>query len=228
MSPNKLFDYLDGKLPAREREELEQRIAGDATLQRELAIARKLHDGMRDSSEVIDSIEQLPGTVERGAILGRRIAFAVIVLVFVNVVIGLWFIFLQQKKPASASRRDEKLRQQLEQSAQRAAVTALPTPSLESDEITIAAAPAEGEAMVSKVIAAATAAGGSGAKTLSDENGIVVLVDIPKSREVEFRDRILPLGAHLPTLDRSAKPAPPNERKFLQIRIMRAPAENKS
>lgn len=225
MSPNKLFDYLDGKLPAREREELEQRIANDATLQRELAIARKLHDGMRDSSEVVGSIE---GPLERGAILGRRVALAFAVLFFVNVVIGLAFIFWHEKKPADTRRKEAAMRQQLEQSAERAAATALPTPNLESDEIKITAPAGQGEAMTANVIAAAVAADGSGAKAMSDENGIIVLVDIPRDREDDFRNRMVPLGAHLPPLDTSIKPGPPNERKFLQIRIVSAPLENKS
>jgi len=35
--PDKLFDYLDGKLSTRERAELEQRLTSDQQLQRELA-----------------------------------------------------------------------------------------------------------------------------------------------------------------------------------------------
>ena len=57
MSPNKLFDYLDGKLPAQEREELEARMVNDSTLLRELAIARKLRESMPGSGEVIGSLD---------------------------------------------------------------------------------------------------------------------------------------------------------------------------
>src|SRR5437588_51648 len=47
MSPDKLFDYLDGKLSTRERAELEQRLTSDQQLQRELAVARRIHASMR-------------------------------------------------------------------------------------------------------------------------------------------------------------------------------------
>ena len=54
MNPDKLFDYLEGKLPAAERVALEQRLISDKQLQRELAVARQIHSGMRgDSKEVL-------------------------------------------------------------------------------------------------------------------------------------------------------------------------------
>jgi anti-sigma factor RsiW len=223
MSPNKLFDYLDGKLPAAERAELETRLAIDSVLQRELAIARKIHAGMPGGShEVIGSLESASNG--RGAILGRRVALAFIVLVFVNVLIGLGFIFQKERKPADA-KRDAGIRQQLEQSLGKAAASALPTPNLETDEIKIIAPALQDEAIANQVIAAATAAGGSGAKALSDESGIVVLVDVPKSQEEPFRKRLVPMDAHLPAIEKPAQPSAPNERKFLQVRIVRPSAE---
>ena len=41
MNPDKLFDYLEGRLPAAERAALEQRLISDKQLQRELAVARR-------------------------------------------------------------------------------------------------------------------------------------------------------------------------------------------
>src|SRR5205823_9348172 len=53
MNPDKLFDYLDGRLPAAERAELEEQLISDRQLQRELAIARQIYAGMGgDSREV--------------------------------------------------------------------------------------------------------------------------------------------------------------------------------
>src|ERR1700730_13339829 len=77
MNPDKLFDYLDGKLPARERAELEQRLTSDQQLQRELAVARQIHASMRgDSREVL-----LPAEVdvsERGRKMARRVGIGFI------------------------------------------------------------------------------------------------------------------------------------------------------
>src|SRR5438477_34936 len=54
MNPDKLFDYLEGRLPAPERAALEDRLMSDKQLQRELAVARQIHAGMRgDSREVV-------------------------------------------------------------------------------------------------------------------------------------------------------------------------------
>src|SRR6266542_3213699 len=54
MNPDKLFDYLEDRLPAAERAALEERLMSDKQLQRELAVARQIHAGMRgDSREVL-------------------------------------------------------------------------------------------------------------------------------------------------------------------------------
>jgi anti-sigma factor RsiW len=225
MSPNKLFDYLDGKLPARQREELERQIAASPVLQRELAMARKLHDGTHELSE---QIEPPSPEAERGAILARRVALAFIVLVFLNVLIGLWFIFQhEKKKPVAVNAAEAGFRQQVERSVEKAGTAALPLPNLETDEIKIAAPTSEHEAITGKVIAAAVSVGGSGAKALTEETGIVVLVDIPRSRETDFRNQLIPLGAHLPPIDDSTKSATADAKKFLQIRIVPKMEEKK-
>jgi anti-sigma factor RsiW len=41
MNPDKLFDYLEGRLPASERAALDERLISDNQLQRELAVARQ-------------------------------------------------------------------------------------------------------------------------------------------------------------------------------------------
>src|SRR2546430_317213 len=86
MNPDKLFDYLDGKLSPGERAELEKRFMSDPEVRRELAVARQIHAEMRDSREIVGVAE--PTLEQRGAVLGRRIAIAFAVLVFANVVFG--------------------------------------------------------------------------------------------------------------------------------------------
>lgn len=222
MSPNKLFDYLDGKLPAKEREELEAQMANDSSLLRQLAMARKLREAMPASGEVIGSVEEGSVSDRRGAILTKRVGLAFIVLVFLNVFIGLWFIF-QKEKPSSKA-RDAAMRQQVEQSLEKAAAVAMPTPNIEADEIKIIAPKEQEQAVADKVIAEATAAGGSGAKALSDERGVVVLIDIPINREFDFRQALVPLGAPMPVASK-VKMLQPNERHFLQVRVTSAKGE---
>jgi hypothetical protein len=212
MNPDKLFDYLDGRLPPEERAELERRLATDSYLQRELVIAREIHSRMRDSREVMLTDD---ATANRGAVLGRRVAIAFAVLVFLNVVFGLYAIgFMENKRRA---RPNEHSRQELVQALQKAAANALPTPSLDVDEIKLNAAPKQRDAVASKVIATAKQAGGSAVKNLSNENGTLVFAEIPAARVNEFREALAKLGAVLPTLTTQS---PAGGKAILQIRIV--------
>ena len=47
MNPDKLFDYLEGRLSPVERAALEQRLVSDTHLQRELAVAREIFVALR-------------------------------------------------------------------------------------------------------------------------------------------------------------------------------------
>jgi len=213
MSPDKLFDYLDGKLSPAQREKVEQQLASDAHARRELAAAREIHSHMRDSREVL-LMDELPNP--RGAILGRRVAVAFAVLVFLNVVFGLYAIGFMEKKrrarPAEAQNR-----QQLVQALEKAAASALPTPSLEIDEIKLEAPAKQREAMASKVIAAAKQCGGSAVKGLTNENGILLFAEIPVARVNEFNDSLTKLGA-LPRAPRTESAT--SGKAILQIRIV--------
>ncbi len=206
-------------MPAQEREELEQKMANDSNLLRQLAMARKLREAMPGSQEMIGSVDEVSAADRRGAILSRRVALAFIVLVFLNVLIGLWFIFQSEKKKAKS--HDTDVRQQVEQSLAHAAVAAMPTPNIEADEIKISAPGDQQEQTVQKVISAATESGGVGAKALSEESGIVVLIDLPKNRELDFRRKLVALGAPPPGPIEETKPQP-NDRKFLQVRVVKA------
>jgi anti-sigma factor RsiW len=212
MSPDKLFDYLDGKLSPEQREKVEQQLASDARSRRELAAAREIHSRMRDSREVL-LVDEV--TDNRGAILGRRIAVAFAVLVFLNVAFGLYAIGFMEKK--RRARPAEGQNQQLVQALEKAAAAAMPTPSLEIDEIKLEAPAKQREAMASKVIAAAKQCGGSAVKGLSHENGILLFAEIPVERVNEFNDSLKKLGA-VPPAPRSENAT--NGKAILQIRIV--------
>ena len=213
MSPDKLFDYLDGKLSPEQREKVEQQLVSDAHARRELAAAREIHSHMRDSREIVLADAS---TTQRGAILGRRVAIAFAVLFFLNVVFGLYAIGFMEKKRLARPAKDQN-QQQLVQALEAAAVSALPTPSLEIEEIKLEAPAKQREIMASKVIAAASQCGGSAVKGLNNENGILLFAEIPVGRVNDFGDSLKKLGAVLPAprTDNAA-----SGKAILQIRIV--------
>lgn len=218
MNPDKLFDYLDGNLPAHERAELEAQLARDAELQRELAIAREIHRGMRNrlsSREVFPPLEELEQ--QRGAKIGRAVAVAFAVLVFVNVLIGIAFIVGLHKPRKSPP---PNVQQQIATSVQKAAESALPAPTLSSDDIVLFAPASEQESAANKIIAVANDFGGSATKALPNDQGTTVIAELPPSREHDFRLALVPLGAPLPPLDvqTSATPAG-NSLRVVQVQI---------
>ena len=213
MNPDKLFDYLDGKLSSQERAELERQLAADTHLQRQLVIAREIHSRMRSSHEVLLEND---ATAKRGAILGRRVAIAFAVLVFMNVVFGLYAIgFLEKKKRARPA--EEQNRKEFAQALDKAATAALPVPTLDVDEIKIDATAKQRDAMANKVMAAAKQSGGSAVKNLSDENGSLLFAEIPAERVEQFRGALKKLGAILPA---STSANATSGKAILQIRII--------
>ena len=73
MNPEKLFDYLEGKLSETERVRLEEQLAADPQLQRELAIAREMHRRSRGSREVLleDEEPEIPAPSKPLGQIGR-------------------------------------------------------------------------------------------------------------------------------------------------------------
>src|SRR5437660_9138408 len=148
MNPDKLFDYLEGKLSPSERAELEERLMSDSQLRRELTVARQIHTNMGNSREILGVAE--PTLEERGAVLGRRIAIAFSVLVFANVVFGIYAIAFMKKKERTQLNTQQN-RAELAESLARTAAVALPTPTLDVEEIKFNAPVAEQNAFADKV-----------------------------------------------------------------------------
>jgi hypothetical protein len=224
MNPEKLFDYLEGNLDAAERAELEERLAADPQLQRELAIAREMHRRSRGSREVLgetDDIEIPPPNSK----LGRRLIAVFVLLVVVNVLVGIAFVIGNKKsdKPADLRAKELAIRQQLTASLQKTAETALPAPSLAADEIFLSAPANEHETLARNVIMLANQCGGSAAKAPPDAAGITVLAEIPSKREAEFRRALAPLAQTdfaAPTPQNEQSPA--RERVNIYVRIIQA------
>jgi len=194
MNPDKLFDYLDGKLPEGERRALEQRLVSDEQLRRELAVARQIHaHGRGDSREII-----LPGetdTGERGRALARRIGVVFIILMALNVGVGLWFIARQESKNPNRALLQEQMRRQLAESLERAAASALSPAPLGVTEIRLSIGAGQLDAVTEKVVDIVRQLGGTVTKGMPDPDRIGLLVDLPGNQEGDFRRLIAAIPA---------------------------------
>jgi hypothetical protein len=192
MNPDKLFDYLEGRLSPSERAALEERLISDKQLQRELAVARQIHDGMRgDSREVLLSSQ--PDVTEQGRKMALRVGVAFIILMAVNVGFGLWLIVRHESRNPNRALLETQMRQQIAKSLEHAATTLTPAP-LGVSEITVPAATGKLDAVADEVVAIASRLGGSATKGLQDRDRLSVLVDVPANREQEFRAAIEAIG----------------------------------
>ena len=201
MNPDKLFDYLDGRLPAAERAALEERLISDKQLQREFGVARQIHAGIRgDSREII--LPPSPDVSEQGHKMAIRIGVAFMVLMFVNVGIGLWFIFKHESSNPNRPLLEAQMREQIAKSIERAA-TLTPAPNaLGVSEITVPTGNGRLDAVADEVVAIGSRFGGTATKGVPDRGRVSVLVDVPTSRELDFRNALASIGGEI-----SAPPA---------------------
>jgi anti-sigma factor RsiW len=171
MNPDKLFDYLDGKLSAGERADFEARVMSDEQLQRELAVARRIHSSMQgDSREV--TVPDL-ATEERGRKMALRFGIFFIALMGINVVAGLWIIAHKESKNPNRQLLENQTRDQIKKSLEAAAAAALaPTPSLGVSQLTISAGPGRLDSVADEVVSLANRLGGSGTKGISDQHRV--------------------------------------------------------
>jgi len=188
----------------------------DPQLRRELTVARQIHADMGDSHEIIGISD--PTLQERGAVLGRRVATAFAVLVFANVLFGIYAIAFMKKKERTQLNTAQN-RSELAESLARTAAVALPAPSLEVEEIKFTAPVKDQDKLANKIIAAAKQVGGSGTKGLADQEGVLLFAEVPTARLNDFRESMKKLGATLP-----AAPVEPRagDKMILQLRIVSA------
>jgi hypothetical protein len=221
MNPDKLFDYLEGRLPAAERAALEERLISDKQLQRELVVARRIHAGMRgDSREVL--VPPRSDVTEQGRKMALRVGTAFIVLMAVNVGIGLWLIARHETRNPNRASLETQMRKQITNSLENAAASFTPAP-LGVGEIIVPAATGKLESVGDEVVAIATRLGGSATKGLPNQGRLSVLVDLPSNREPEFRAAILTMVGETPgsptpaTVQQpgSTIPATPEKKSFV-------------
>ncbi|MEY2551727.1 MAG: hypothetical protein QOG12_1871 [Verrucomicrobiota bacterium] len=220
MSPEKLFDYLEGKFGEEEQAGFEARLTADPQLQRELEIAREMHRRARGSREVLG--DQDPEIPQPASGLGRKLITAFAALVLLNVLVGIFFIIGKKKGTGELRAREEATRQQLASTLQKTAETSLPLPTI-GNEIRLIASLTERDRVADQVIQLARQAGGSAAKAPPDEKGVTIVVDLPSTRADDFRRSLAPLAP--PEYSPSPEPSPSaDKRTILQVRVGDSPS----
>lgn len=117
------------------------------------------------------------------------------ILMFVNVGIGLYFIFRHESKNPNRPLLEAQMREQIAKSIERAAtLTPAPNP-LGVTEITMAAGTGQIDAVADKVVGVVSELGGSATKGVPDGGRVNVLVDLPTNRESEFRAAVASIQA---------------------------------
>ena len=192
MNPDKLFDYLDGRLPAAERAALERQLISDPQLQRELAVVREVHARMgNDSRQVF-----LPAETDftrRSRKIALRVGTVFIILMAANIGFGLWLIARHETKNPNRTLLEAQMRQQISKALEHAATALTPAP-LGVSEITVPVATGKLADIADQVATIATRVGGSATKGLADQHRLSVVVDIPPNRESEFRTAIVSIA----------------------------------
>jgi hypothetical protein len=211
MTPEKFFDYLEGKLPPVERERLERALISDPELQQQFVAARQIHRSLGRPAD------ESAATTRAGS-RGRQLAAAFAVLVAMNVAFGLFYIFRSNQPSAEVRKaQEEKIYQQVHGSLEKAAAATFTPPSLGREQIVMVVPREKQDAVAQSVVEAATKAGGSGSKDLPNDKGVKVLVLIPASAETQFRQTLSALGAPLPASAATPRTTSPNEPIDLEI-----------
>src|SRR5207237_8238726 len=166
MNPDKLFDYLDGKLPDHERQVLEERLMTDRAARREFNVARRIHANMRgnesDQPEILSEMSE--ETAARGRRMARQVGLAFIVLVAMNVLLGLVYIAHHESKNPNRQLLDEQAREHLRQSLEKAAAATLTPPPLGVRELRITTERGQSDAVADGILKAAKQFLGAGPK----------------------------------------------------------------
>ena len=195
MNPDKLFDYLDGKLPDHEREALEEQLMRDGSARREFDVARRIHASMRenqsDRPEILSEMSE--ETAARGRRMARQVGIAFTVLVAMNVFLGLIYIAHHESKNPNRQLLDERAREDLRQSLEKAAAATLTAPPLGVSELRITTERGESDVVADGILKAAKKFLGAATKGVPDNGQVQVLVEIPGNKAAEFKSALPPL-----------------------------------
>ena len=176
----------------------------DKQLQREFAVARQIHAGMRGDSQEVE-LPAPPDVPEQGHKMAIRVGVAFMILMLVNVGIGLWFIFKHESKNPNRPLLEAQMREQISKSIEHAAALTPAPNALGVSELAIPAAAGKLDNVANEVVTIAARLAGSATKGLQDNKRLTVLVDLPSNREQEFRAQIASITEEKPAPSTLAK-----------------------
>ena len=221
MNPDKLFDYLEGKLPDWERARLEKEIAENPQLQKEFAAARRIHSSMHgESREII--LPDEPETAERGRKIAVRVGTAFVILMAVNVGAGLFYIARHEATNPNRQLLQEQFQEQMRASARRAAAALSSSPL--AIDLTILTAAGQLDRVADQVVLAAQNVEGSAAKGLREGHSLGVLVDVPTRREADFRAAMAALGGASPSASPNDSPTDTADKRSFVVHVTEKPS----
>lgn len=222
MNPDKLFDYLDGKLPDHERKAVEERLMSDPTARREFDIARRIHSSMRENESERPEIlgEMSEETAARGRRLARQVGLAFTVLVAMNVLLGLVYIAHHETKNPNRQLLDEQAREHLRKSLENAAATLTPPP-LGFGGLQLTTEAGQSSAVADEIVRAAEKFQGSASRAALDNGRIDVLVEVPGKTAPDFKNA-LPLLLGVKGVAGEVSTAAPDEKVSVIVHLTEA------
>jgi anti-sigma factor RsiW len=214
VNPDKLFDYLDGKLNEPERRALEEELMNNAEARREFDVARRIHSATRGSRENLEVIDEGALEARGGKSAARQILLAALVLVAVNVLVGLLYIAHHESKNPNRSLLEKQNRDQLRQALDKAAK--LTPPPLGVTEVSVIAENGRAQTVADEIVQLATRLQGTATRGIPEEGRVGVLVEITGTKAAEFRDALGNLGG-MKDGDNISIPLGPNPEEKISI-----------
>ncbi len=222
MNPDKLFDYLDGKLADHERKAVEDRLMSDVKARREFDVARRIHSSMRQNDserpEVLDELSD--ETAARGRRLARQVGLAFTVLVAMNVLLGLLYIAHRESKNPNRQLLDEQAREHLQKSLENAAATLTPPP-LGVGRLQVTAETGQSASVADEIVLAAQKFLGSATQAALDNGRIDVVVEVPGKTATDFKNA-LPVLLGVKAVSGEISPGAPNEKVSVIVHLTEA------
>jgi hypothetical protein len=190
VNPDKLFDYLDGRLPEQERRELEEELMNNAEARREFDVARRIHTATGGGREHLEIVDEIVGNHSQGKRATRQILLATLVLVAVNVLLALLYIAYHESRNPNRALLDKQNREQLRQALDKAAAGALTPPPLGVAELSVTVEAGRVQTVADEIVQLTKRLKGTATAGIADDGGMKVLVEIAAERTGEFRDAL--------------------------------------
>jgi anti-sigma factor RsiW len=190
VNPDKLFDYLDGRLPEHERRALEEQLMNDAEARREFEVARRIHAATGGGREHLEIVDEIIGNQSQGKRAARQILLATLVLVAVNVLLGLLYIAHHESKNPNRALLDKQSREQLRQALDKAAAGALTPPPIGVTELNVTVQKGRAQTVAEEIVQLTKRLKGMATAGIPDGGRMKVLVEIAAARSGDFRDAL--------------------------------------